>query len=157
MFFLKDTTEVRGELIGLHNDSIFFHPIGYSNLRAIWYRDVESIVFLNKKSPWLNGMGGMVAGALLGATGGLVVGTVIDGYRIPNSPPGIISAEHSGGWGGLIGAIGGFHLGVVVGLIMGVSAGSDRVIWIDDFDNYLELNEFARYPQTEELIKYRGY
>jgi hypothetical protein len=147
MFYLKDSTEVRGELLALIDDSLIIKPAtDTSAFRSIWKYQVESVVFYNRKSPIIGGIMGTIGGTLAGALGGLALGYLVD-------PPN----GHMSGWGALIGFFMGASVGSVTGLVLGIISGMNDTVWIEDAESREELLEYTRFKEERSLRAYRGY
>jgi hypothetical protein len=151
MFYLRDTSEMRGELMAVIQDSIILIRSDTSELdplkviRSLHHNDLEFVVFHNEASTLLNGVGAMIGGAMIGGVGGVGLGTLTD------------RGGHSGGWGGLIGGFFGVSVGAVSGLVIGLVSGMNHVVEIDSRDDLEEMREFARFKDAIELKQYRGY
>jgi hypothetical protein len=150
-FFLRDTTEVHGELLALIQDSVVIlrSDLGeiesVRTIKSLHYKAVEFVVFRNDASAVLNGLGGTLAGTFLGALGGLALGSLGD------------KGGHGGGWGGIIGFFYGGILGGIIGLVQGVSSGTNEVVAIEQAQDLERLLPFVRFNDAIELRRFRRY
>jgi hypothetical protein len=150
-FFLRDTTEMHGELLAVMQDSIVVlrSDLGeidsLRTIKSLYYKDVEFVVFRNDASAVVNGIGGTLAGTFLGALGGLGLGSIAD------------KGGHGGGWGGIIGFFYGGILGGIIGLVQGVSSGTNEVVAIEQVQDLERLQPFVRFNDAIELRRFRRY
>lgn len=153
VFFLRDSTEMRGELLALVDDSLFVlrndlaETSAQRTIASFHYMSLEAAVFRNDAPEGLNAVGGLVGGALLGGVGGFLLGSLSDAG----------SSGNNRGWGALLGVVGGVPVGGLVGFFVGLVSGLDETVIVEDRQDLEELMPFVRFKDATELKNFRGY
>ncbi len=152
VFFLRDSTELHGELLALFDDSLavlrsdLAQVAPARTITSLHYRQLDAVIFRNDAPALLNGVGGLLGGVIIGGVAGYLLGYLSDG-----------SSGHGGGWGPVIGIVLGVPVGGVTGLVLGVVSGLNETVVIEDREDYLEMSRFARFKDAIELRTFRGY
>jgi len=149
-FFLRDTTVIQGELLGIVDDSLTVlrssrtEPDSLRSLTAIHFGDLDFVTFYNDASPLLNGALGLTIGAVLGGISGLAIGAATSDTSKPN-------------WNALFGFLIGGDIGGIGGLILGITSATNKTVQIDRREDLKELAPFVRFKDAIELRRFRGY
>lgn len=150
-FFLRDTTDMTGELLGMIDDSLIVlrSDLGevesLRTMKSIHYREVNFVIFRNDASSLLNGGFGLLLGGLTGGLTGLFIG----------------ASTNTEGLEGSLNAIAGFliggNLGGLTGLIIGLISGANETIQVYRKEDLDDLLPFTRFKDPHELRRFRGF
>jgi hypothetical protein len=153
---LKDSAKVTGELLAVHDSSLILCREPWLSERKLESHPDTLIIVALDDILWMHvgGHRNPFLGAGVGAAAGLVVGALLGSRTNDTGIPGNVGHVLGTQAGGLLGIIGGFFAGLIVGSFVETGA---RDINPFQESQASSLSQDARYQQDEpEFIKHRG-